>query len=533
MVELCRRLDGIPLAIELAAARTRSIAPTKILERLDERFRMLTGGSRTAVARHQTLQAAVDWSYELLSDAEREVLDRLSVFAGGFALDAAEAVASDDDIDAFDVLEHVSALVDKSLVVADPGEVTYRLLETIRQYAADRLAASGTAEQVRARHADYYRSVSAALSREIVGSGDLEAFRRFASDIENLGLMLDWFHDHERPDLVADTVWELGPFWLWRGHGLEIIGRVEPTIAALGDDHLRLSRVHAVLAWMKVGVGFVGVPEHIEHSAAHAALAGAPTPVQALAAHATYFMTFDGDSERAIEQSRVAAEAARTIGDDYLAVSYRCNCLTYTALFAPGADETLRLAEDVRHDVERVGGALLRQQWLAGTALALISVDPDRALALLEESVELATAANLRDAVATCEFFRGLVLFTRRRYGQAATAWRRALVAFHDVGNRRGMTNVLSGVAGLTDRAGRSETAAALLAGLRAARDEFALPGSSIERRAEERISEHLDQRVGGRRGGAAGSPPRLRAHHRPRTHRPRRDRRRRGSEGA
>ena len=108
---------------------------------------MLTGGSRTAVARHQTLQAAVDWSYELLSDAERAVLDRLSVFAGGFTLDAAEAVAGDDEIDAFDVLEHVSALVDKSLVVADPGEATYRLLETIRQYAADRLAGSGTADR--------------------------------------------------------------------------------------------------------------------------------------------------------------------------------------------------------------------------------------------------------------------------------------------------------------------------------------------------------------------------------------------------
>ena len=137
-------------------------------------------GSRTAVARHQTLQAAVDWSYELLSDAEREVLDRLSVFAGGFTLDAAEAVAGDDDIDAFDVLEHVSALVDKSLVVADPGEETYRLLETIRQYAAGRLAASGTADEVRARHADYYRSVSAAISPRDHGAGDLEAFRRLS-----------------------------------------------------------------------------------------------------------------------------------------------------------------------------------------------------------------------------------------------------------------------------------------------------------------------------------------------------------------
>ena len=169
VVELCRRLDGIPLAIELAAARTRSMAPAQILERLDERFRMLTGGSRTAVARHQTLQAAVDWSYELLSEAERAVLDRLSVFAGGFTLEAAETVASDDEIDAFDVLEHVSTLVDKSLVVADPVEAAYRLLETIRQYAAGRLIASGIADQVRARHADYYRALTVTTRRRSPG----------------------------------------------------------------------------------------------------------------------------------------------------------------------------------------------------------------------------------------------------------------------------------------------------------------------------------------------------------------------------
>ena len=264
MVEICRRLDGIPLAIELAAARTRSIAPAKILERLDERFRMLTGGSRTAVARHQTLQAAVDWSYELLSDAGSAVLDRLSVFVGGFTLEAAESVASDDEIDAFDVLEHVSALVDKSLVVADPGETTYRLLETIRQYAAGRLAASGTAEAVRARHADYYRSVAAAVSLELTGPGELAAFDRLSADIENLRLMLDWYQDHDQVDVVADATWELGPFWFWRGHALEIVARLEGAADALGDDHLRLSHVHALLAWMKAAVGFVGIPEHAE-----------------------------------------------------------------------------------------------------------------------------------------------------------------------------------------------------------------------------------------------------------------------------
>ena len=134
--QICRRLDGIPLALELAAARTRMMTPAEISARLDERFRLLTGGSRTAVERHQTLRQAVDWSYDLLARGEQEMLNRLGVFAGGFTLDAAEAVISGDGIDALDVFESVASLVDKSLVVADqsPGDTRYRLLETIRQY---------------------------------------------------------------------------------------------------------------------------------------------------------------------------------------------------------------------------------------------------------------------------------------------------------------------------------------------------------------------------------------------------------------
>jgi tetratricopeptide (TPR) repeat protein len=497
VVELCRRLDGIPLAIELAAARTRSIAPAKILERLDERFRMLTGGSRTAVARHQTLQAAVDWSYELLSDAESGVLDRLSVFAGGFMLDAAEAVASDDEIDTFDVLEHVSALVDKSLVVADPGEATYRLLETIRQYAAGRLAASGTAEGVRARHAEYYRGVAAAQSPETRGPGDLAASDRLSADIENLRLMLDWYRDGHRVDVVADAIWELAEFWYWRGHLLEIIARLDATVDALGDDHLRLSRVHALLAWMKAVVGFMGIPEHAEQSARHAALAGIPTPVEALASLATYFMTFGGDSERAIEQTQRAIAAARAIGDQYSAAHYQNNRLVFAALLAPGTDDTLHLAEEVRHDVEQSGSGVLPQMWLQGMAIALLPIDPDRSLTLLDEAAEQATRENLQEILATAEFWRGIVLFVRRRYADAATAWRRALVGYHDLGNRRGITNVLSGVTGLTGRTGRPETAVVLLAGLRAARAEYGIPGSANERQAEKRIEEHLSQRGG------------------------------------
>ncbi len=309
--------------------------------------------------------------------------------------------------------------------------------------------------------------------------------------------MLDWYHDHGQADIVADVIVELGPFWFWRGHAPEIIGRLDATIDALGDDHLRCSRAHALLAWMKAGVGYLGIPEHAEQSAEHAALAGNPPPVQSLTGLATYYMTFGGDTERAIEQARLAAAAAQAEGLVYWAAWAQLNGLTYTALLAPGTDETLRLADDVRDNTERTGSVVLRQQWLTCMAVALRPVDPDRSLAIFEESVELATRANLQEAVAIAEFLRGLVLFTRRRYAEAATALRRALVGNHDMGNRRGMLNVLSGVAGVADRAGRPETAAVLLAGLRAARDEFGLPGSANERHAEQRIGEHLSQREG------------------------------------
>ena len=139
----CRRLDGIPLAIELAAARVRSLSPEDLVSRLDQRFKLLTHGSRAALERHQTLRSTIDWSYDLLTPTERHALQRLSVFAGGCDLAAAEAVLPDDMLDAADVVDVLGQLVDKSLVVVDDADsgMRYRLLETIRQYAQERLDA--------------------------------------------------------------------------------------------------------------------------------------------------------------------------------------------------------------------------------------------------------------------------------------------------------------------------------------------------------------------------------------------------------
>ena len=190
IVSVCQRLDGLPLAIELAAARLRSLSLTGLHDRLDQRFRLLTGGSRTALARQQTLRATVDWSYSLLNGAEQSLLRRLSTFAESFDLDAAEAVCGFGEIDVFDVAELLGALVDKSLVVAEPagGALRYRLLETIRRFAAERLAEAGEDEAaaVAAAHGRHYLSVAEAAAPHLRGSDQSDWFARLDADHANL-----------------------------------------------------------------------------------------------------------------------------------------------------------------------------------------------------------------------------------------------------------------------------------------------------------------------------------------------------------
>src|SRR5581483_9242876 len=158
IAEICRRLDGIPLAIELAAARVRAMGPAQIRDRLNERFRLLTGGARRALERHQTLRHAVQWSYDLLTPAERTVLARISAFYGGFSLEAAETVCAGGEIAASDILDICDSLVRKSLVNVERSGTTirYGLLETIRQFAEEQLVAMSEGERARARHARYF-----------------------------------------------------------------------------------------------------------------------------------------------------------------------------------------------------------------------------------------------------------------------------------------------------------------------------------------------------------------------------------------
>ncbi len=220
VAEICRRLDGMPLAIELAAARVRALSVREIAQRLDDRFRLLTGGSRNAPARQQTLAATLDWSYRLLVEAERKVLQRLAVFAGGCTLAAAEAVCADESLGVDEVLDVLAHLVDKSLVVADRKEdgTRYRLLETIRQYALEKLLESGEVDQVKERHCACFVAWAEEAQTHLNGPSQLAWLGKYEAEHDNLRAAVAWCRG-DASRAVAGLRLAAGCAVFWRLHG--------------------------------------------------------------------------------------------------------------------------------------------------------------------------------------------------------------------------------------------------------------------------------------------------------------------------
>jgi predicted ATPase/class 3 adenylate cyclase/DNA-binding CsgD family transcriptional regulator len=258
VAEICHRLDGIPLAIELAAARARVLAPERISEGLSDIFRLLTGGKRTALPRQQTLRASVDWSINLLSDTERTMLRRLSVFTGGFTLDAAEAVSGGDGIDPYQVLDLLTSLVDKSLVqVGDAaGDTRFRLLETIRQYSLERLAEAGEAEAIRTRHLGFFTVMAERAEQDTAGAGFMWFIDRVGADQENVRAAVDWSLASGRYEDGLKIAYGLGfLFWYTRGLLTEGRARCEALLAA-SDEMVTAgarARVEAAAAALALG----------------------------------------------------------------------------------------------------------------------------------------------------------------------------------------------------------------------------------------------------------------------------------------
>jgi non-specific serine/threonine protein kinase len=248
---LCRQLDGMPLAIELAASRTRVLSPAQILERLDDRFRLLAGGDRISVPRHKTLRATMDWSHELLSAEERVLFRRLSVFAGGWTLEAAEVICAGDGISEGEVLDLLSRLVDKSLVVVGEwnGEARYRLLETVRQYGREKLQGAGEAGAARRRYVLFFLELAETAEAAMSGSAQEAWLGRLEVEHDNLRAALD--RDEEEADATEARLRlaaALAQFWVIRSHFTEGLTRLETLLALPGASTPSAARARACQA---------------------------------------------------------------------------------------------------------------------------------------------------------------------------------------------------------------------------------------------------------------------------------------------
>ena len=256
VAQVCQKLDGIPLAIELAAARVRVLTAEQIAERLDDCFWLLRGGSRTALPRHRTLRATIDWSHELLSEEERALFRRLSVFAGGSTLEAAEAACGGEDLEKDEILEPLSHLVDKSLVVMEErgGEARYRLLETVRQYGREKLRESGEAEAVRRHHANFFLALAEDVEPKINGGERNLWLERLEREHDNLRAALRWAADTAEAEMGLRLGGALFWFWFHRGYWSEGRRWLEGALATEGGAGAPLRTVARTKALFGTGV---------------------------------------------------------------------------------------------------------------------------------------------------------------------------------------------------------------------------------------------------------------------------------------
>jgi predicted ATPase/class 3 adenylate cyclase len=324
VASICRRLDGLPLAIELAAARLRSLSLAGLHDRLDQRFRLLTGGSRTALPRQQTLRATVDWSYSLLNGPEQLLLRRLSAFAEGFDLDAAELVCGYGDIELFDVADLLASLVDKSLVVAEPaGEaLRYRLLETIRRFAAEKLAEAGdqAAVAAEAAHRAYFLSVAETAAPHLTGPDQGRWFARLDADQANLRRAAERATDDPAGTLQAlRFAVALERYWIARSQHEEVIRLLDPVLGrpeARADPQLFTEAL--VFVGSTRGPDITTALQRGEQAVARARQSGDERlliPALALLCGHYYFA---GQPGHGLPLGQEAVERARRLGDDVL-----------------------------------------------------------------------------------------------------------------------------------------------------------------------------------------------------------------------
>jgi predicted ATPase/class 3 adenylate cyclase/DNA-binding CsgD family transcriptional regulator len=375
VAEICTRLDGLPLAIELAAARVRALSLAEILDSLHDRFRLLTGGARTAVRRQQTLRASVDWSHALLTEPERVLFRRLAVFQGGFDLDAAQTVAGSGAVERYQVMDQLTLLVDKSLVVANDsrGRTRYRLPETVRQYALEKLGESGEADAVRARHRDHYTVMAARLDAP-AGSDYEQRLEQAHVEIDNLRASYGWSRENSDVESALALASSLQPLWLARGRIREGLAWFDTTLADLDAHHLEV----------------------------------APAVRARALADKAVLDTYTG-AANGLDQAEQAVAIARDVDDPAL-LARTLTAYGFTASLGYNAEVARRCFAEAIGLARAVGDQWRLSQILAEQARgAHIAGDPLGIRAAAEEGRDLADAIGDRFNSRLCRFYLALV----------------------------------------------------------------------------------------------------------------------------
>ena len=397
VTEICERLDGMPLAIELAAARVRALSLRQIVDSLHDRFRLLTGGARTAVRRQQTLRASVDWSHALLTEPEQVLFRRLAAFMGGFDLDAAQAVGAGSEVESYQLLYQLSLLVDKSLVVADDtGDgMRYRLLETVRQYAQEKLGDSGEADRVRARHRDYYASTATHLE-STAQPGDEPWIEWAKVEIDNLRAAFAWSRENSDPEAALRLVSTLHRFWLRGWRFREALAAFDAMLAEAEHPQVAPAVWARAVADRSILAVWAGVPTDVGR--AHEALAITrqldDPPLLAHALIACGLLGVYSSAEIGQPCFAEAIDIVRASGDRWTLsqiLSYQATLSVYAGdqLAARAAGEEGRSVADALGDRFTSGGCRV---WL-GAALGMLGNLP-RALELLRSVVAEAEEAE-------------------------------------------------------------------------------------------------------------------------------------------
>jgi len=419
---ICTHLDGIPLALELAAARLKALPVEVIAARLNDRFRLLTGGTRTAMSRHQTLRAAMDWSYDLLPEPERALLRHLSVFAGGFTLDAAQAVGAGDALDEVDVLNLLAQLVDKSMVLMEPGR--YRLLETVRQYIQTKLVESGEAVAVRRRHGAFFGRLADEAAPALRGPDQAVWLDRLENEHDNLRAALEWSLGQQADDAGVLMTAALSGYWHGRGYLSEGRDWLERALRSERADPVVRMRV-------LIGAGRLAfAQDDFDHAGA------------------------------VLEQAVPIARGQQDREALMLSLAWLGHATWHRGQHARG----VAICEE-----SRALGRSVTDPWTSAVALAEIATmalhegDPGGAARLLEESLALFRRVGDTAGIAQCLYQLGILATNHAEYGRADVLMEEALGLQRQLGRKPAVAASLGRLGRIALMRGQHERAAGLL----------------------------------------------------------------------